>query len=370
MNKVLFSVVIWALLTATASAATLSGKVVEVSDGDTITITNLNRLVKVRILGVDAPDAQQPFADVAKQHLSDLILTRFVSVEYSGLVQHNYLLGKVFYRDNDIGAQMLRDGVAWFDKTTGRLSDVDRQIYSQCEQAARAEHRGLWQDANPIAPWDFKEQEAARVAAAQPSLGSGNSGRKGPMTLGSEDLLQGFPGLGSDARVTRSATGTDNEWRRLAPAGKNFSVQVPGVGYETSVNVPAGTGTANLNYWVGEYDRSLYMLMWSRGPNLTYTDSSAIEDMANGLVSGLNRGLEKRGIGVEFNAKLQRNLKLNGYTGGQFTLSAGSVTGVLRAFSKQFGDEREMYIVSVLNSSEENPSAQKFLNSFTFDRKK
>ena len=46
-------------------AASLFGKVIEVNDGDLITIFNLNRPVKVRLLGVDAPETGQPFAEVA-----------------------------------------------------------------------------------------------------------------------------------------------------------------------------------------------------------------------------------------------------------------------------------------------------------------
>ena len=56
---------------ATAKAASLYGKVIEVNSGDVITIFNLNRPVRVRLQGIDAPETGQAFADVAKKHLSD-----------------------------------------------------------------------------------------------------------------------------------------------------------------------------------------------------------------------------------------------------------------------------------------------------------
>jgi endonuclease YncB( thermonuclease family) len=56
------------------NAATLFGKVIEVPDGDVITIMNMNRPARIRLMGVDAPEKNQPFGDVARQHLSDLVL--------------------------------------------------------------------------------------------------------------------------------------------------------------------------------------------------------------------------------------------------------------------------------------------------------
>jgi micrococcal nuclease len=367
----ILSLTAFTFLNVPASGATLYGKVVEVNDGDTITIFNLNRTVKVRLLGVDAPDGEQPYAKEAKQHLATLILHRSVTVEYSGLGQNSYLLGKIFLRETDIGAQMLRDGVAWFDKSTSsRLIDPDRQIYSECEHAARTERRGLWQDAEAIAPWEFKQQLADRALAAQRSgLKESPTQRSKTQTLKSEDLLQSLTGLNGSNSVSRSSTTGEGQWRTLAPEGEHFSIQVPGIGVESFTQVPAGNETANINYWIADYEGASYLVMWTRGPNLTYTDSTAIADMAKGIVSGLNRGLERRGVDIVFDAKPQRDLKLDGYAGSQFSVSSSSVPGMIRAFSKQFGDRREMYIVGVLNSTEENPSVDKFFKSLSFDRK-
>ena len=66
-------------------AASLYGKVIEVNSGDVITIFNLNRPVRVKLLGVDAPEMDQAFGDVAKKHLSDLVFDKAVLVHYSGI---------------------------------------------------------------------------------------------------------------------------------------------------------------------------------------------------------------------------------------------------------------------------------------------
>src|ERR1044071_2985986 len=141
---------------ATANASSLYGKVIEVNSGDVITIFNLNRPVRVKLLGVAAPELNQAFGDVARKHLSDLVFDKAVVVDYSGIAADQSLTGRVLLNDADIGAQMIRDGAAWFDPNNmDRLSATDREVYQQSEEAARSEKRGLWQQANPTAPWEF-----------------------------------------------------------------------------------------------------------------------------------------------------------------------------------------------------------------------
>src|ERR1700752_5447739 len=148
---------------ATANAASLYGKVIEVNSGDVITIFNLNRPVRVKLLGVDAPEMEQAFGDIAKKHLSDLVFDKAVLVHYSGIGADQSLTGRVLLNDADIGAQMIRDGAAWFDpRNIARLSEADREVYQQSELAARNERRGLWQQLNPTAPWEFVKAEALR----------------------------------------------------------------------------------------------------------------------------------------------------------------------------------------------------------------
>src|SRR5215213_5169909 len=141
---------------AQVQASSLFGRVIEVSSGDVIIVFNLNRPVRVKLLGVDAPEMDQAFGDVARKHLSDLIYDKSVVVEYSGISADGSLAGRVLLNSTDIGAQMIRDGAAWFDPSNfSRLSETDRDVYRQSEQAARSERRGLWQAENPTAPWEF-----------------------------------------------------------------------------------------------------------------------------------------------------------------------------------------------------------------------
>src|SRR4029450_126906 len=79
-----------------------------------------------------------------------------VLVEYSGIDADHSVNGRVLLEGADVGAQMIRDGAAWADPSTRhRLSETDREVYQQSEFAARSERRGLWQQENPLAPWEF-----------------------------------------------------------------------------------------------------------------------------------------------------------------------------------------------------------------------
>src|SRR5262249_38708036 len=128
-------------------------------------IFNMNRPVRIRLIGIDAPERNQPFGDIARQHLSDLVYDKMVIAEYSGFSADHSLIGRVRLNDVDISAQMLRDGAAWFDPRA-TVSDSQRDLYFQSEQAARKEHRGLWQTEGAIAPWEFVKAEANQQKAS------------------------------------------------------------------------------------------------------------------------------------------------------------------------------------------------------------
>lgn len=114
------------------NASSLVGKVIEVNSGDVITIFNLNRPVRIRLLGVDAPEMNQAFGDVAKKHLEDLVYDKSVVVEYAGIAADSSLTGRVLLGSTDIGAQMIRDGAAWVDPgNQHRLHATDREVYQQ-----------------------------------------------------------------------------------------------------------------------------------------------------------------------------------------------------------------------------------------------
>ncbi len=86
----------------------------DIFDGDSFAIISGNHPLKVKLIGVAAPEKSQAFADLARQHLSDLIRDKFVTVHFSAL-EDGFLLGQVLSGEMDVSAQMIRDGAAWYD---------------------------------------------------------------------------------------------------------------------------------------------------------------------------------------------------------------------------------------------------------------
>lgn len=149
------------LSASTAFAANLQvieGKVVGVSDGDTLTVlSHGNEQHKVRLMGIDAPEKSQPFGQRAKQRLSDLAYGKQVSVEFSKRDRYKRIVGKISDRGRDVNLAMVESGMAWFYAAYQReQTPKDRELYAAAEDEARRMGRGLWADREPVTPWEFR----------------------------------------------------------------------------------------------------------------------------------------------------------------------------------------------------------------------
>lgn len=127
------------------------GKVIKVIDGDTITILTQNKeQIRVRLYGIDAPEKKQAYGDVSKKALSNMIAGKQVEIKEHGRDIYKRVLGAIFLNNVDINAKMVSNGYAWaFIKYSKK--------YVEQEQFARKNKKGLWQDKNAIAPWEFRK---------------------------------------------------------------------------------------------------------------------------------------------------------------------------------------------------------------------
>lgn len=159
---------IWAAAIAAALACassitladTLRGKVIAVSDGDTLTVLDEDlHTHKIRLAGIDAPEKNQPFGRQAKQHLSDLVFNANVSVEHNKVDRYGRTIGKIFLNGQDVNLQQIEAGLAWHYKAYEKeQSTADRNIYRAAESVARLKKIGLWRDSDPVPPWDWRKQ--------------------------------------------------------------------------------------------------------------------------------------------------------------------------------------------------------------------
>ena len=135
----------------------ITGKVVKVSDGDTIWVLDPKKKVKVRLLGIDAPEIKQAFGKESKMILIRLIEKQNVIVVGNNKDRYGRLIGKVLLDDRDINLEMIKAGAAWHYKKyqTDQLK-ADRILYSIQEQLAQKTKRGLWKKSDPLAPWQWR----------------------------------------------------------------------------------------------------------------------------------------------------------------------------------------------------------------------
>lgn len=146
--------------------AGFTGKVVGVQDGDTFTILHEGKAKKVRVNGIDCPEIGQPFGKNAKQYASGLIFGRVVTLSVFGRDRYGRTIGDAVLADGRIlSKEMVRAGLAW----QYRQYSKDKEL-AALEADARSSKRGLWADARPVAPWDWRkasrEKSAARAAAS------------------------------------------------------------------------------------------------------------------------------------------------------------------------------------------------------------
>ena len=142
-----------------AWAATLEGHVVGVAEGDTITILDATKAqYKIRLAGIDAPEKRQPFGNVSKQSLSDMVFGKQVVVDYQKLDRYDRVVGKVIVDGMNANLEQVKRGLAWyFKKYKSELVLDDRLAYLHAEEDAINARIGLWVEPNPIPPWGFRK---------------------------------------------------------------------------------------------------------------------------------------------------------------------------------------------------------------------
>jgi len=155
--KVLRSIAALVMVAAWASPAgaqPLSGKVVGVADGDTLTVlTADHHQVKIRIDEVDAPEKAQAFGQASKRSLSDLCFGREAQANVLKTDRYGRSVAAVRCQGIDVGEHQVRNGMAWAYRQYLR----NKQLL-QLEEGARRSRAGLWRDADATPPWEFRRE--------------------------------------------------------------------------------------------------------------------------------------------------------------------------------------------------------------------
>ena len=146
---------VFCLLLATAAVGeTITGHVVGVHDGDSITVLAAGKAqIKVRLEGIDAPELGQPFGKASKAAMSDLVFGKDVELQTAGKDRYGRTLAVVIVAGVNANLELVRRGLAWrYD----RYSQDAELLAAQNE--AKAEMRGLWADSGAVAPWEWRKR--------------------------------------------------------------------------------------------------------------------------------------------------------------------------------------------------------------------
>lgn len=142
-----------AVISLGSQGAALSGEVVAITDGDTLTVLARDRSqIKVRVAEIDAPESRQPFGAASKRSLSDLCFNVRAEIRPQKTDRYGRTVARVTCRGEDASAHQVRSGMAWvFDRYV-----TDRSLY-RLQGEAKAAGRGLWSERTPVPPWEWRK---------------------------------------------------------------------------------------------------------------------------------------------------------------------------------------------------------------------
>ena len=150
----------WALFALLAIPASAE-RVLRVKDGDSLVVASGNQQVDVRLADIDAPEHGQRRGGEARAALRSLVEGKDVQLQLHGGDAYRRIVARVFVDGVDVNAAMVSSGLAW----VARAFNPDPALVPY-EDRARAERRGLWADAKPMPPWEWRK--ACRGGGTRP----------------------------------------------------------------------------------------------------------------------------------------------------------------------------------------------------------
>lgn len=143
------------LYTITIAQKIHTGKVTAVKDGDTIEMLVNGKPMRIRLFGVDAPEKGQPFGEKSKQFTANLCFGKVVKAREISKDQYRRVVAEISLPDNtSLNYKLLQAGLVWHYKNFSK-----NEVWAAAERKAKKEKLGLWKDAHPIAPWDWRKKK-------------------------------------------------------------------------------------------------------------------------------------------------------------------------------------------------------------------
>ena len=127
-------------------------EVIGVADGDTLTVLDGGKPVKVRLANIDAPERRQPFGERAKLSLSQLCYRQDARLEVTGTDRYGRSIARVSCAGIDANRAQVERGLAWVYVKYNQ----DARLPA-LQDDARKGRRGIWSEVRPVPPWEFRK---------------------------------------------------------------------------------------------------------------------------------------------------------------------------------------------------------------------
>ena len=139
------------------SADSFQGRILKVIDGDTLRVkrTADSTPVTIRLYGIDCPEKTQKYGSDARQLTLDLTSNKTVTIKSHGLGRYERTIGEVILSNGqNLNHELVRSGMCWWYR---RYTPNDETL-SRLEKESREGKRGLWENPNPIPPWEWRKR--------------------------------------------------------------------------------------------------------------------------------------------------------------------------------------------------------------------
>jgi micrococcal nuclease len=131
-----------------------SGKVAAIEDSATLEIVHEGKSERLRLAGAAPPELDQPWGRQANEFVKENALGQVVIVEPQGVDHKKRPLAHIILPDGrDLGAEMVKEGLAWHYRRWSK-----NPLLGDMEKDARDDRRGLWQDPDPVPPWEWRSK--------------------------------------------------------------------------------------------------------------------------------------------------------------------------------------------------------------------
>jgi micrococcal nuclease len=132
------------------------GRVIGISDGDTIKVLENGTTEKIRLRGIDCPERGQPFGKQAKLLTAQLAFGKIVAIKEESRDRYGRIVADIILPDRtSLSSDLVEAGYAWWYR---QYAPGDRDL-AELETKARLKGIGLWSSRSAIPPWEFRRRQ-------------------------------------------------------------------------------------------------------------------------------------------------------------------------------------------------------------------